>query len=331
MHVRSTDAGLEVLAPAKLNLFLEVLGKRSDGFHEIETLMVPIALYDTLVFADDSAGRIQLTCQQSDMTMGRDGPEDDPQRSGKAPLAEQLPEGADNLVVRAVELVRRRLGITRGARMRLIKRIPLAAGLAGGSSDAAAALLAANRVWRLNLGREELTGLAGELGSDIPFFLHRGPAICRGRGEIIEAIEGLGALHFVVARPPAGLSTADVYRACRASAAPRRASALVESLRRGSLLGAAGCLHNALQAAAESLSPWIARLSREFGRLDFLGHRMSGSGTSYFGLCRHARHARRLAACLRARGVGHVYAVQGTCGSTGEGEQPWKSPRCASS
>ncbi|OYV82173.1 MAG: hypothetical protein B7Z73_17310, partial [Planctomycetia bacterium 21-64-5] len=152
-----------------------------------------------------------------------------------------------------------------------------------------------------------------ELGSDIPFFLHGGPAVCRGRGEIIEPAAGLGSLHFVVARPPVGLATADVYRACRASTEHRQVAGLLEALRQGSLASAACCLHNALQAAAESLSPWIARLSDEFGRLDVLGHRMSGSGTSYFGLCRHARHARRLAAMLRARGVGRVYAVQGTC------------------
>jgi 4-diphosphocytidyl-2-C-methyl-D-erythritol kinase len=304
MHVRSTDAGLEILAPAKLNLFLEVLGKRSDGFHEIETLMYPIGLYDTLIFGDAPDGRISLTCQQT-------GSEAVPPSAASG--AEALPAGDDNLVVRAVELVRRSLGVAKGARLRLIKRIPLAAGLAGGSSDAAAALFATNHVWRLGLTRDELAALAAKLGSDIPFFLHGGPAVCRGRGEIIESTHGLGQLHFVVVRPPVGLSTADVYRACRAPAEARRVTGLIGALRRGSLAGAAGCLHNGLQAAAESLSPWIARLSREFGRLDFLGHRMSGSGTSYFGLCRHARHARRLAALLRVRGVGRVYAVQGTC------------------
>lgn len=296
MHVRSTDAGLEVLAPAKLNLFLEVLDKRSDGFHEIETLMYPIALFDTLAFQDEPSGQIRLTCEQAG------GPGVDP-----------LPEGGDNLVVRAVDLLRGKTGLARGARIRLVKRIPLAAGLAGGSSDAAAALLAANRVWQLGLGRQELAQVAAELGSDIPFFLYGGPAVCRGRGEIIEPVSGLGCLHFVVARPPAGLSTADVYRGCRPSSEPRHVAGMVDSLRKGLLAAAAARLHNALQAAAERLSPWICRLSAEFGRLDFVGHRMSGSGTSYFGLCRHARHARRLAAVLRARGVGRVYAVQGTC------------------
>lgn len=312
MHVRSTAAGLEVLAPAKLNLFLEVLGKRDDGFHEIETLMYPIGLYDTLVVQDDPSGQISLTCQQADAKTGGG------QLASSEPVAstaagDLLPAGADNLVVRAVELVRRRLGLNRGARLQLVKRIPMAAGLAGGSSDAAAALLAANRLWRLGLTAAELAALAGELGSDIPFFLHRGPAVCRGRGEIIEPVDRLGSLSFVVARPPVGLSTPAVYRACRPAAHPRRVAPLIDALRQGRLATAARNLHNQLQAAAESLSPWIARLAQEFARLDCLGHRMSGSGTSYFGWCGSARHARRVAAYLRGRGVGQVYAVQGTC------------------
>ncbi|HET6882039.1 MAG TPA: 4-(cytidine 5'-diphospho)-2-C-methyl-D-erythritol kinase, partial [Pirellulales bacterium] len=177
-----------------MNLFLEVLGKRADGFHEIETLMYPIDLFDSLVFRDAPHDQVRLTCQTVTSQAFRG------QSSAATALAEQLPIGGDNLVVRAVELVRRRSNVTRGADVRLVKRIPLAAGLAGGSSDAAAALFAANRVWRLGLTLNELASLAAELGSDIPFFLYGGPAVCRGRGEIIEPVAGLGALHFVVAK-----------------------------------------------------------------------------------------------------------------------------------
>jgi len=297
MHVRSTTAGLEVLAPAKLNLFLEVLDNRHDGFHEIETLMVPIGLFDTLHFHDAPPGSIVLTCQATAPFGGS---------------AEQLPAGPENIVFRAVDLVRRRFGVAKGAHVRLMKRIPMAAGLAGGSSDAAAALVAICRLWKLELSRDELSRLAAELGSDVPFFLGRGAAVCRGRGERIEPVAGLGNLWFVVVKPPCGLSTADVYRACRASGCPRRVEMLIEALRAGRLARAALGLHNALQPAAEQLSPWVGRLSREFAALDCLGHKMSGSGTSYFGLCRHARHARRVAARLRTRGVGQCYAVQGT-------------------
>ncbi len=300
MHVRSAASGLEVLTPAKLNLFLEVLGKRSDGFHEIETLMIPISLYDTLYFQNDPSGQIELACEET-------------ASQSTAAVGEAVPPGSQNIVFRAIDLLRSRYRLSQGARVRLIKRIPMAAGLAGGSSDAAAALVAANRCWGLNLPASELAPLAAELGSDVPFFLAPGAAICRGRGERIERVGGLGALSFVVVRPPAGLSTADVYRACRPATAPRSAAALVNSLRTGRLHQAANWFHNALQAAAEQLSPWIARLKSEFSRLDCLGHRMSGSGTSYFALAHHFRHAQRLAAQLRARGVGRVYVVRGTC------------------
>lgn len=298
MHVRSTASGLEVLAPAKLNLFLEVLGKRDDGFHEIETLMYPIACYDTLDFRKADSGGILLECQQAW------GPT-------AAPLSERgsLPQGRDNLVVRAVELVRQRSGVDFGAAIRLVKRVPLAAGLAGGSSDAAAALVAASEGWGLRWPRARLATLAAELGSDVPFFLGRGPAVCRGRGERVQPVSGVGALWFVVAHPPAGLSTAAVYRSCQPPGEPRRVAALVETLRKGRIASAGQLLFNRLQQAAESLSPWIGRLKHEFARLDCLGHQMTGSGTSYFGLCRGAAHARRTAALLTARGAGRVYAV----------------------
>lgn len=300
MHVRSAASGLEVLTPAKLNLFLEVLGKRSDGFHEIETLMIPIGLYDTLYFKNDPSGQVQLVCEEA-------------ASQSQASAGEPVPAGSQNIVFRAIDLLRRRLQVSLGAQVRLVKRIPMAAGLAGGSSDAAAALVAANRSWGLNLPPSELAALAAELGSDVPFFLEPGAAICRGRGEQIERVPGLGSLSFVVIRPPAGLSTADVYRACRPAAQPRSATALVASLRAGRLDQAARWFHNALQGAAEQLSPWIVRLKSEFSRLDCLGHRMSGSGTSYFALARHFRHAQRLAAQLQARGLGRVYVVRGTC------------------
>ena len=193
-----------------------------------------------------------------------------------------------------------------------MKRIPAAAGLGGGSSDAAAALVAANLGWKLGLSDAELAAAAAQLGSDVPFFLSGGPAVCRGRGERIEPVEELGALDFVVARPPAGLATAAVYDACRPAERPRVLAPLLEALGGGDRSRAGKLLWNRLQPAAERLSPWIARLREAFAKEDFLGHRMSGSGTAYFGLCRHARQARRLARRLLAGGVGGVFAVQ-TC------------------
>lgn len=299
MQVRSADSGLEIWAPAKLNLFLEVLARRDDGFHEIETLMCPIGLYDTLHFRPNRSGHVCLTSRWAGGA-GEHG----------ASQQETLPEGTANTVVRACELLRRRTGEALGADVTLVKRIPMAAGLAGGSSDAAAALLAANQGWELNLSPLELAKLAAEIGSDVPFFLGRGPAICRGRGEQIETVAGLGMLHFVVVKPPAGLSTADVYRACRPVGQPARVERLVSALKQGRLSEAGRLLVNRLQSPAEKLTSAIGELKAEFARLDCPGHQMSGSGTSYFALCRSARHARGIARILQARGVGRVYVVR---------------------
>jgi len=288
----------EVWAPAKVNLHLEVLGKRIDGFHEIETLMVPIDLYDTLYFREDRKGDVrfsfELTGRYRRLVVNED---------------ENVPEGTDNLVVQAVELVRRRAGIRAGVQVRLVKRIPLAAGLAGGSSDAAASLIAANRLFDAGLGLAELRELAAQLGSDVPFFLGPGAAVATGRGEKLSPVGPLPRLHFVIVRPPEGLSTAQVYQACRPAGRPRRVTSLLNALVQGRLSEAGRQMFNRLEPAARSLSPWIDRLEREMNRFDCLGHQMSGSGTSYFALCRHARHARGIAAFLQGRGVGAVYAV----------------------
>jgi 4-diphosphocytidyl-2-C-methyl-D-erythritol kinase len=149
--------------------------------------------------------------------------------------------------------------------MQLVKRIPLAAGLGGGSSDAAAALVAANLGWGLGWSHEQLAVLAAELGSDVPFFLspgyfRSGPAICRGRGERVEPLAPQSLLHCVVATPPEGLSTAQVYSACRPAAAARPLAALLDALRRGQTALAGRLLYNGLQPAAETRSRWIVRL-----------------------------------------------------------------------
>jgi 4-diphosphocytidyl-2-C-methyl-D-erythritol kinase len=143
--------------------------------------------------------------------------------------------------------------------------------------------------------------------------LENSPAVCRGRGEQSEPIAGLGTLHFAVVRPPEGLSTAAVYRACRSATEPRGVGPLVAALRCGDLAAIGRLLFNRLESAAARLSPWIDRLRRVFAGMDVVGHGMSGSGTSYFGLCRHARHALRVARQLQAGGAGSVFAVQ-SCG-----------------
>lgn len=280
--------------------------------------MVAITIFDTIVFTTTLEDQVRLTCSTS--TGGRalevalgDG----------ANLLGDVPASGNNLVTQAVSRLREAAGISAGADIHLIKRIPSAAGLGGASSDAASALLAANRAWKLHWPVQELARLAAELGSDIPFFFSGGAAICRGRGEKIEPLHLASALHLVVVRPPEGLSTALVYQSCSLPTTADRIEPLLDALRSGDTAGAARQLTNRLQPAAARLTPWITRLRTAFDRLDCLGHQMSGSGTSYFGICRHARHARRVAARLRGEELGYV-RVANTL-STPRGTTAWRS------
>ncbi|HEY4761988.1 MAG TPA: 4-(cytidine 5'-diphospho)-2-C-methyl-D-erythritol kinase [Thermoguttaceae bacterium] len=301
MRIHHNPVETIIQAPAKLNLFFEVIGKRNDGYHEIETLMCPISLFDTLRFSRNQSGNIEFNYYKS---FGL--------HTLNCVQSQDIPEDFTNLAVRAVELLRQHTGIRAGAKLRLIKRIPSAAGLGGGSSDAAAAIMAANIGWGLNWPINKLARLAATLGSDVPFFLVGAPAICRGRGEQVEQVDALGMLHFVVVRPPAGLKTEAVYRVCRPAESPLSVMPLIHVIKQGNRNKTGRMLFNRLQSAAATLSPWIDRLRGEFDQLDCLGHAMSGSGTSYFGLCRNARHARRIAQRLQLLKLGSVSAVH-TC------------------
>ncbi len=308
MDYLSSHAAIVVETPAKLNLFLELLAKRPDGFHEIETLMTAINIYDRLYVTSLSEGQTQLTCRWASkmeaLTASRNG-------MTAASDLDTLPIGSDNIVWRAVQRLRQRAGVAAGIAIHLVKRIPAAAGLGGASSDAAAVLVAANRLWRLGCTREQLAEIAADIGSDVPFFLTRrasgsGMAICRGRGERIEPLVGMPQMHFVITRPPVGLSTPNVYQRCKVPSKPAAVEPLVAQLRRGDDR-AGQLLVNRLQPPAEELSPWISRLSALFSRLDCVGHQMSGSGSSYFGICRSARQARCLASRIRAAGLGLTF------------------------
>jgi 4-diphosphocytidyl-2-C-methyl-D-erythritol kinase len=303
MHIRQTADTSETLAPAKVNLFLAVIEKRADGYHEIETVMSAVTIYDTLIFVPHEREDIELECRLAQGVAARSKSQ---RHTGS--LADKIPTGPDNLVWRAVDLVRREARLAGGAKLTLIKRIPSEAGLGGASSDAAAALVAANTAWKLGWQRERLAELAAQLGSDVPFFLTRGAAICTGRGEKIESLTPM-RLHFVIIRPPVGLRTSDVYRKCRPTDNRGSAARFTKARRAGDVAGIGSKLQNDLEAAAKSFTPWIDQLEREFQHLGVREHQMSGSGSSYFGLCRTARHARRLAARLRARNIGVVFAA----------------------
>ncbi len=313
MHVRRFATTVEVLTPAKLNLFLEVLARRPDGYHEIETLITAIGIHDSLTFAPTSEPGIRLHCRWA-----ANGNESLPSVGHSAgltrePIYCEIPGGPQNLVWRAVELVRGAVQVihgqvTHGAEIHLVKRIPAAAGLGGGSSDAAAALVAANIGWNLHWPQERLRELAAQLGSDVPFFLTRGAAVCRGRGEKIDEVRAR-RFHAVVVRPPVGIGTAPVYKRCQPAAEPFNAENIQSAIAAGNPAELGRLLVNRLQPAAAEVTPWIQQLHDCFAKENVLGQQMSGSGSSYFGLCRSARSARRLASRLRAQRLGAVFAT----------------------
>jgi 4-diphosphocytidyl-2-C-methyl-D-erythritol kinase len=181
---------MQLFAPAKINLSFEIKGQRADGFHEIETLMTPISLVDTLTIeATPSEGVVDFSC-------------DDP----------SLPAGDDNLVVRAVKLFRAATGVSAGIRIRLEKKIPHAAGLGGGSSDAASTLLGLNELFAGGLTDDELLKAAAQLGSDVPFFIARSAAVCRGRGEIVVPTSLSTSFSLLLLKPDFGVPTSWAYR-----------------------------------------------------------------------------------------------------------------------
>jgi 4-diphosphocytidyl-2-C-methyl-D-erythritol kinase len=267
---------LVVWAPAKVNLFLEVLGKRSDGYHDIETLMVAVTLFDTLRFKEEESGIIRLHCTDPNLSTGE-----------------------DNLIGKAARLLLEQLGCAKGVTIHLRKRIPMAAGLAGGSSDAAATLVALNRLWQLTLSQEELARLGARLGSDIAFFLTPPAAWCSGRGEIVKPLTLGSPLWMVLVCPPFGLGTAEVYRHVRVPAQPRTGDALRQSIQLGEPEVIGQLLHNRLQEPAEELRPELTVLLEVLARENPAGRLMSGSGTTLFALCRDCQEGRRLVHHLR--------------------------------
>ena len=315
MILRRRGDGVLVRAPAKVNLFLEVLRRRDDGYHELATLMTAVSLYDTLRFRDDPSGSVRLRCDRPDLSAG-----------------------PDNLICRAAELLRRRVGRDLGVDAFLWKRIPTAAGLGGGSSDAAAALVGLNVLWRLGLGRDELIALAAELGSDVPFFLGGRPprsrlglvSWCTGRGERVEPLALGRPLDFVLVSPPFGLSTAEVFRnigpivgdslrespANRGAVGPLSGAEVRRAAEAGDVEELGRRLHNRLQAAAERLRPETAEWRERLAALGPAGVLMTGSGSTVFALCRSPEEALRVARGLNAfreKGAGTRVHIVRSC------------------
>jgi 4-diphosphocytidyl-2-C-methyl-D-erythritol kinase len=258
-------------ASAKVNLALEVLGKRGDGYHEIATVLQAVDLFDRLTV--ETADTLSLLA-------------DDP----------ELPTDEGNLVMRAARLLQKTAGIEKGARIELQKRIPVAAGLGGGSSDAAATLWGLNRLWGLRWPRARLQDLAVELGMDVPFFLGTGRAVARGRGERLQTLPGGGGYALVLVNPRTPLSTREVYGRVPAGwhAEPTGTERVIEALRRRNVATLAAALTNNLERVVEPVLPVIGRMKAALLAAGALGAIMSGSGPTVFGLARSLDHARQV-------------------------------------
>jgi len=290
MRSRWIGPALVVDAPAKLNLSLSVLGRRTDGYHDLETVMVSVGLYDTLVIEPQQSG-LELTCE------GASG---------------SLPGDDSNLVMRAAALLKLNAGVGRGATIRLIKRIPMQAGMGGGSSDAAATLAGLNTFWGLGLSPAELHPLAAQLGSDVNFFLDSPElAVCRGRGEIVEASPLAGPLWFVIAKPTRGLSTAAVFRQLDlTNCGTGNSRAIVDAAARGNTGRIAGLLSNDLQQPSRELSPEISELLDQMQATSLSRAQMTGSGSACFGVAAHREQADRAARRLRQQGVNELFVAR---------------------
>ena len=302
-------APVSVCAPAKLNLTLAVLARRADGFHEIESLMVPVTLHDTLRVQISDVPGIRLRVRFGGRLITAAG----------SPLAHDVPSDATNLVVRAAQALAVEAGLAEsltaacvpGLDIDLVKRIPSGSGLGGGSSDAAAVLVAAARAWGLDVPSDRLAAIGARIGSDVPVFFAGGAAIAGGRGERIEPVAGIPPLHAVIARPTAGLSTAAVYAQCTPDAARRGAARQVATaLAAGHVRGAEHLMHNSLELPARSMCSEVDRLLEAFACAGAAHPMLTGSGSACFALVRSSLEARRVAARLDMAGWPGVFSVR---------------------
>lgn len=295
MRMTQTESSLVVQTPAKLNLSLKVLGRRDDGFHSLETLMISVRLYDTLSFEPCTTPDISLTTH----------------RVGRG--AASIPTGPENLVVRAAELLRSTTRTEAGVRIHLTKRIPSEAGMGGGSSDAAATLVGLNRLWNLNLPTAKLHEIASQLGSDLNFFIDSPTAaVCTGRGEKISPMAVSRVLDFVVVQPPSGLSTAVVFKhwGTVAEAAVPGSEELARACRQGQLQLIGRGVFNSLETPARDLNSDIDGMLKMLEQFQLVAWGMTGSGSACFGLCRSRRHAERIVSRIKSRGIQRAWAVR---------------------
>lgn len=277
---RPLPPSLRLNSPAKINLFLNVLFKRKDGFHEIHTLFERIRLFDELTLIPSRSGIKIIT------------------------RSKNLPRGSGNICYRAAKLLKDRFKIKRGVLIKIEKRIPIAAGLGGGSSNGASVLLGLNRLWKLGLSKKELLRAGAELGSDVPFFILETPfALGRGRGEILRKIRQPGKkIWHCLVKPPFSISTKAAYQRLKTSSlTPKKADVrmLLHSIHKGDSESLSKLLTNSLEDTLNKRVMAILKIKKELMRHGALGSLVSGSGPTVFGIFSSQDSARKAARGLR--------------------------------
>jgi 4-diphosphocytidyl-2-C-methyl-D-erythritol kinase len=284
-------------AYAKINLTLDVLGRRADGYHELATVMQTVDLYDTICLTETADEQVHISCDRPELS------------------------NAENLAARAAQLVRQRLAIRQGVLLELHKRIPMAAGLGGGSSDAAATLLALRQWWQLPLSADDLLEMAATLGSDVPFFLSGGLALCEGRGERVTPLAPRwpAAMRWLLLLKPAiAVSTAAVFGSLPASdySDGTHSRAICSALEEGGDLPPED-LYNGLERSVLERYTEVARARSDLFEAGAGLVRLSGSGPTLFAPFRQLCEAANVQRTMQSRGY-EVYLSRAIYPTTGD-------------
>ncbi|WNV79863.1 4-(cytidine 5'-diphospho)-2-C-methyl-D-erythritol kinase [Bacillus atrophaeus] len=274
-------------APAKINLSLDVTKKRPDGYHEVEMIMTTIDLADRIELTEIAEDEVRVASHNR-----------------------FVPDDQRNLAYQAAKLIKDRYKVKKGVSIMITKVIPVAAGLAGGSSDAAATLRGLNRLWKLNLSVEELAELGAEIGSDVSFCVYGGTALATGRGERIRHISAPPHCWVILAKPTEGVSTAEVYRQLKLDKVEHPdVNGMIEAIEEKSFQRVCGQLGNVLESVTLDMHPEVAMIKNQMKRFGADAVLMSGSGPTVFGLVQYESKVQRIYNGLRGF-CDQVYAVR---------------------
>ena len=276
-------------AYAKINLSLDVVGRLANGYHEVRMIMQTVGIHDTLTF-EKTEGEIVLSSD-----------------------AGELPLGEDNLIYKAARLVKETYGISGGVKVHLEKRIPVAAGMAGGSTDAAATLKAMNLLYDLGLSEEDLCGLGVKLGADVPYCIMGGTALSEGIGEVLTKLAPMPKCVLLVAKPDINVSTKEVYQALDSQSVPWHpdVDGMRQAIEEGRLEGIYSRLGNVLETVTVAKHPIVSEIKQEMLGNGALGSLMSGSGPSVFGIFDDEEKARAAGESIENKGLAKQVFVTG--------------------